>query len=111
METRINDNVKEFIREAKTTGGRSFNPSAAIGMSVMNIISGILVGRRFPYGHPTLVEINNLVHYCVSAKIITRITLFPLLRFVPPFRAQMNNVMAKARALNSTLDELVRRGL
>ena len=109
METRINDNVKEFVREAKTSGGRPFDPEAAIGKSVMNIITGILIGRRFPYGHPTLVEIKDLVHEYLSPPINSRITLFPFLRFVPPFRERLNNVIGKARAFTSILNQVVRR--
>jgi len=91
--------------EAKTHGGRAFDPSATIGMSILSIITGIVAGSRYPYGHPTLVVLKKIVHDRIYAKVSTQINFFPLLRFL--FRGRMNALIATTRLLLKTLEEVV----
>jgi len=108
METRINANVEEFIREATDTGGRPFNPTAALEQSVLNIIAGIIFGPQFPYGHPTLVKIIHLIHKWVT-NVLLQLDFFPLLRFVPLFRGRMIKALTDHKTLMDTLDKTVGR--
>jgi len=106
METRINANVEEFIREATDTGGRPFNPTPALEHSVLNIIAGIIFGPRFPYGHPTLVKIMHLIHKWVT-DVLLELEFFPQLRFVPPFRGRLFKAVENHKTLIDTLDKTV----
>ena len=107
METLINVNVEKFITEAKATGGRSFDPAASLQLSVLNIIATILFGDRFPYGHPTLTEVNNLLHEWVLSFVL-QVDFFPLLRFVPPYRGRKNWAVTNHQRLLNTLDRMVK---
>jgi len=106
METRINDNVEELIKQVKTTEGRLFNPAEVVALSVSSVIASILVGKRFPFGHQTLVNIKNWGHDWVKF-IGTEIDFFPLLRFVPPYRGRLNRTIASHELLLDTLNKTV----
>ena len=45
METRINVEVAEFIKQARLTDGKPFNPKELIHLCIMNINNSILIGR------------------------------------------------------------------
>jgi hypothetical protein len=85
METRINVEVAEFVRQAKLKDGQPFNPKDMIHMCVVNVIISILVGRRYTYGHPNLVHINDCIRNAFNG-IVQELELFPILQYVPPFR-------------------------
>jgi len=87
METRINLEVAEFIKQARLTDGKSFDPKATMHMCIMNIIDSIILGRRVPFGHPYLLEKLALFER-FAAVIVPEFELFPSLRFVPPFRSR-----------------------
>jgi len=108
METRINDNVEELIKQVKTTEGRSFNPAEMVTLSVSSVIANILLGHRFPFGHQTLVNIKNWGHDWQKG-IGTEVDFFPLLRFVPPYRGRMKRMIASHGLLLDTLNNTVGR--
>lgn len=106
METKISAGVEQFIMKAKTTNGRSFDPAADVEQSVFSIIASIVFGDRYPYGHPTLTEVNDLVHNWVLSFVL-QIDFFPFLRFVPPYRGLKNWAVANHQKLLTTLDKMV----
>jgi hypothetical protein len=62
METRISVEVAELIHQARLLEGQSFDPNDMIHWCVLNVITSILVGQRFPYGHDTLKQRVRLHH-------------------------------------------------
>jgi hypothetical protein len=88
METRINVEVAEFVRQAKLKDGQPFDPNNLMHMCVVNIIISILVGRRYTYGHPNLVHINDCIRNVFNG-IVQELELFPILQYVPPFRSRL----------------------
>jgi Cytochrome P450 len=88
METRINVEVAEFIHQAKLKEGRPFNPKDLMHMCVVNIIISIFLGRRYPFGHPKLLHINDCIRKGFGA-IIQELELFPMLQHVPPYRSRL----------------------
>ena len=106
METVINANVEQFIVKSKATEGRSFDPLASLQLSVFSIIASILFGDRFPYGHPTLTEVNDLVHKWVCS-VVPELNFLPLLRFVPVYRGMKNWAIANHQRLLITLNKMV----
>jgi len=106
METRINDKVDEFVKHVKTTGGRPFDPAETIALSTFNIMASILIGHRFPIEHPTLVTLMTLIHDYVTG-IFSPVDVFPLLRYVPPYRGRVKWTNARHEMLLKHLDEMV----
>jgi Cytochrome P450 len=88
METRINVEVAEFIHQAKLKEGRPFNPKDVMHMCVVNIIISIFLGRRYPFGHPRLLHINDCIRK-VFGRISQELELFPMLQHVPPYRSRV----------------------
>jgi hypothetical protein len=88
METRINVEVAEFVRQARLKDGQPFDPSNLMHTCVLNVIISILVGRRYTYGHPNLVHLNECI--CNAFKgIVQELEIFPILQYVPPFRSRL----------------------
>ena len=106
METMINANIEHFIVKSKATEGRAFDPTADLEQSVFSIMASLLFGDRFPYGHPTLTELYDLIHKWVRSFIL-QIDFLPLLRFVPPFRGRKNWAVTNHQRLLNTLDMMV----
>jgi Cytochrome P450 len=106
METVISANIEHFINKSKATGGRAFDPNAYLEQSVFSIISTLVFGERFPYGHPALTEVNDLLRKYVFSFVL-QLDFFPLLRFVPPFRGRKNWAVTNHQRLLKTLDRMV----
>jgi cytochrome P450 len=88
METRINVEVTEFVRQAKLRDGQPFDPNSLMHTCVLNVILSILVGRRYTYGHPNLVHMNECIRNVLNG-IVQELELFPTLQYVPPFRSRL----------------------
>lgn len=88
METRINVEVAEFIGQVKHKDGKPFDPTNMMHMCVVNVIISVLIGKRYPYGHPNLADINDRLRKAFGAVDLT-LELFPILRYLPPFRARL----------------------
>jgi len=93
METRINVEVAEFIIQARLIDGKSFDPKLLIHTSIVNVIASILLGRRYPSGHPTLVELTCRFQTFIES-MVAELELFPSLRFVPPYRDRLRAFIA-----------------
>jgi len=104
METRINVEVNDFINQARLADGKPFDPKLLIHTSVINVIGSILLGRRYPSGHPNLVELKHRLQ-CVTESMVAELELFPFLRFVPPYRGRFQTFINVQRSLM----ELIRR--
>jgi len=85
METRINVEVTELIKQVRLIGGKPFDPNEMIHMCVVNVITSILLGKRYEYEDPTLKKLVHVIHDSITLSVL-EITLFPFLRFIPPFR-------------------------
>ena len=85
METRINGEVSELIKQAQITGGVPFDPNDMLHLCVVNVIASILLGRRYNFDDPTLKTLQQTIHTSLSISV-PEIELFPVLRFVPSLR-------------------------
>ena len=98
MESRINTEVKEFIDNARRFDGQSFDPSDTIHMSVINVIMSIVLGTRYPLGHPYIVELRQLIMDTFEGLSLRAEILSPL-RFIPPYSWNVKRALAKRRRL------------
>jgi Cytochrome P450 len=92
MESRICVEVAEFVKQARLFGGQPFNPNDVLPMCVVNIIIGIMLGRRYPFGHPALQKTAAAIHDVLS-NYVMELELWPILRFVPPFKGRLQTVL------------------
>jgi len=88
METRINGEVSELIKQARLTRGKLFDPNDLLHMCVVNVITSILLGKRYKYDDPMLKELVHVIHEVVNT-IAAEVGLFPVLRFIPPIRKRV----------------------
>ena len=102
METRINGEVSELIKQAQLTDGKPFDPNDMLHMCVVNVITSILLGQRYKFEDPMLKELVHLIHESIS-NVVEEVEIFPILRFVPPFRGRMKK---STDALNTLLEAL-----
>jgi len=108
MECRINVEITEFINQARLTDGKSFDPKLLIHTSVINVTGSILFGRRYPTGHPTLVDLKNRLE-AFSKSMVTELELFPFLRFVPPYRGRLLTFIEVQKSLTELIQSQVTR--
>ena len=88
METRINVEVAELISQARLTNCEPFDPRLLIHTCIINVIGSILLGRRFPSGHPNLVELTFRLQNVIKTMVM-ELDLLPGLQYVPPFRGRL----------------------
>lgn len=98
MESRINIEVKEFIDNARQFNEESFDPTDAIHMTVINVIMSIVLGTRYPLGHPYLIELRQLIVDSFEGLSLRAEILSPL-RFIPPYSWKVKRALAKRRRL------------
>jgi len=106
METRINSEVIELIKQARITGGKPFDPNDMLHMCVVNVITSIFLGRRFHFDDPLLKELVDAIHE-VFMRFVKEVTLFPFLRFIPPFRERFKLSLDAANKLPQYIDRQV----
>ena len=106
METVINANIEHFVVSSKATGGRAFDPTEKLQQSIFGIITSLVFGNRFPYGHPTLYEVSQMLHKYLSGFVL-QLDFLPSLRFVPPFRRMIHWAVTNHQELLNTLDKMV----
>jgi Cytochrome P450 len=88
MERKIHEEVAEFIEQARHTKGQTFCPNNLVHRCIVNVLVGIMFGRRYPFDHPNLVSLQELMHVLFNS-IIQELEFLDFLRFVPPFRARL----------------------
>ena len=102
METRINSEVSELINQARLIDGKPFDPKDVLHMCVVNVITSILFGQRFEFDDPRLKELVHLNHEAIS-NYVAEVEVFPILRFVPPFRQRLAKSVKSFRTLIAAL--------
>lgn len=106
IDTRINVEVAELIHQMRQTEGRSFSPSNMIHSCVANVIGGILFGRRYPFGDPTIERM--IAHHAeLVSDFVPVVGMWPALRFLPSVRRRIRSCMSAFNALLKALDEEV----
>jgi len=108
MEKRIHVEVAEFITQARLTTGQPFDPNKLIHRCVVNVIISIVLGRRYPYGHPSLVNLQDLIHQ-VFASVVVEVEFFEFLRFIPPFRDPFKKYLNAMASLTKAVVQEVRQ--
>ena len=88
MESRIQVEVSELVKQVRLTDGRPFDPQTVITRCVFNVISSIIFGHRYDYDSSALDELIHRTHECI-ASIVPELNWCPLLRFVPVFRRKL----------------------
>jgi hypothetical protein len=88
MENRINVEVSEFVHQAKLKNGQPFDPSNMTHLCAINVIISILAGRRYTYGHQSLVHLSECLNNAFRG-IVQTLEFFPILQYVPPFRSRL----------------------
>jgi Cytochrome P450 len=107
MESRICVEVVEVVHQARLFGGQPFNPNDLLPMCIVNVIIGIMLGRRYPFGDPALHQIVTANHEFMT-NYVMELELWPILRFLPPFRGRLKNVLiAYATYMKSIEQEVV----
>ena len=107
METRINVEVSELIKQARLIDGKPFDPNEMLHMCVVNIIASILLGKRYEYEDPMLRELVRAIHESINMAV-AEVALFPVLRFIPPFRERVRILIDKFDELMKLIVQQVR---
>ena len=85
METRIDVEVAELIKQLRLTDGKAVEPTLMINMCVLNVIVSIALGQRYPYGDQKLLKIRQYVRdWFHNAPF--EINVCSVFRFVPSVR-------------------------
>ena len=100
METRILTEVEEMISKVREKQGRPFDMRQLTTSCVANVIMSMLFGRRFDHSDVAFQQLVSNVHY-LSANFSIALHLFPVLRFLPPFKT---STAKKIKAVKSSLD-------
>jgi Cytochrome P450 len=104
IEDRINVEVAELIDQIQLAGGQPFDPNEMIHKCVLNVMIGLVFGRRYPFGHAILAEFRAGIHKWFNG-IVQEVELFPFLRFVPSFRDRVQTFLK----METNLLELIER--
>ena len=107
MESKINVEVDELVKQARLRNGQPLDPVEMITLCIMNVITSILLGERLTYGHPSLVEIKDRVNDWFTG-LVYEIDFFPMFRFVPPFRGRKNHLVKRHGMLLDAVRKEVR---
>ena len=84
LEKTITTEIEEVSRRFEMTEGRPHNPRDILSLGVMNIICGIVFGKRYDLNDPEfhkVVEFNNVFVKSLAPENV--VDAFPLLRFLP----------------------------
>ncbi|XP_077495580.1 cytochrome P450 2J6-like [Amblyomma americanum] len=81
MEQRIHEELSHLLPELASCSGRRVIPTAVITPSTSNIMTTLLVGRRFEYDDPDCADMNSMVDVipALSAQALA-VNFFPWLR-------------------------------
>jgi len=107
METRINVEVTELIKQVRLIGGKPFDPNEMIHMCVVNVITSILLGKRYEYHDPKLRTLVRAIYDTINLAV-AEVGLFPVLRFIPPFRKRVKLLIDKFSVLEEFIEKEVR---
>jgi cytochrome P450 len=115
METRIGREVEDLVAELKKRHSAPLYPLSIVNASVVNVIFSLLFGRRLDRSHPVLDELVTQVHCFGRGRItVFPVHLFPFLRFLPPVRRLVGDIVAAHDWLLSFLgrqmDEVLTNG-
>jgi hypothetical protein len=106
METRINVEVDELVKQFRLTNGQPFDPKAMLLMCVSNVIVSVVLGRRLPFGDQKLVDIVNRIDEWFKG-VISVVDFFPILRFLPPIRRSMQWLIESHRMMLDIIEQEV----
>jgi len=110
MERQIHDEAGELIKYIECKEGKAFDVKYVMHRTTMNVMYNIMFGQRFEAGDPICDYIMNSAE-TLNKTIHPVFDLFPLARFVPPFKGLLKDVATHSRKLNAFYAERVKECL
>ncbi|ESO10713.1 hypothetical protein HELRODRAFT_72098 [Helobdella robusta] len=84
MENRIHDEMNSFIKELQTLSGEPLCPKLLLFQHVLNVITGLLLGKKFEPEDVDRDAVVDLIRRSFAEfKELVVVNFFPFLRFVP----------------------------
>lgn len=91
FEERVHKHLRNFISSVNKNNGQPINPLPDLLNCVIGINLNSIFGCQFENSHPLLQQIK------ITAPVINEamftLEVFPALRFLPPYRKRMNDLM------------------
>jgi len=93
VEQHIKDECNLLVENFKKQNSQAFNPNKLIGVSISNVICGLLFGNRYNHDDKDFVELLELVDkYFISRYANADSVSIPLLRYRKSFRDGIENL-------------------
>ena len=106
METRILREVEEMINKVRAEQGRPFDVKLLTMTCVANIIMNMMFGLRFDHTDPAFQRLMSDSNKFL-ALLPVEIEIFPVLRFIPPFKKNFAEFVATAKRIISFVDNAI----
>lgn len=101
LEPTINDEIKKWLSFIGKFNGEPMNPQHTLSLSTLNVISAMLLGKRFDYDNPVLEFLLNMSGRFVEISGPTALRqYFPYLKYLP-----FTNVITHQKTLEKIKQE------
>lgn len=126
LENIILDQIKDTFKNINIINNKSFNIHSLLNKSFLNIMCGIVFGKRFQLNEKIFIELTDFLEICFSGggSYNSLIVLYPITRFIPfinkkykNFKYSMQSVFDKVEYLlenhkpeiNNYIDEFLKQ--
>uniref|UniRef100_A0A803V6N9 CP2G1 protein n=1 Tax=Ficedula albicollis TaxID=59894 RepID=A0A803V6N9_FICAL len=101
IESRIQEEAQELLREFQKTQGRPFDPTFLLSCAVSNVICSIVFGQRFPYQEPEFLRLLQMMNDSFREMSTSWAQLYdmaePLLRWLPGPHRRIPRLLGRMR--------------